>query len=72
MLVGLSRAPSFYEPTRNLQVSLARANQDITRLDTLGWITKEQYDEAINETQTIHNQTLTKKVAPYAIDYAIS
>ncbi|WP_419675686.1 transglycosylase domain-containing protein [Aliarcobacter butzleri] len=72
ILVGLPRAPSFYDPTRNLQVSLARANQVITRLDTLGWITKEQYEEAINETPTIHNQTLTKNVAPYAIDYAIS
>lgn len=72
ILVGLPRAPSFYDPTKNLQVSLARANQVITRLDTLGWITKEQYEEAINETPTIHNQTLTKNVAPYAIDYAIS
>lgn len=72
ILVGLPRAPSFYDPTRNLQVSLARANQVITRLDTLGWITKEQYEEAINETPTIYNQTLTKNVAPYAIDYAIS
>ncbi|WP_152021011.1 transglycosylase domain-containing protein [Aliarcobacter butzleri] len=72
ILVGLPRAPSFYDPTRNLQVSLARANQVVTRLDTLGWITKEQYEEAINETPTIHNQTLTKNVAPYAIDYAIS
>ncbi|MCT7633429.1 transglycosylase domain-containing protein [Aliarcobacter butzleri] len=72
ILVGLPRAPSFYDPTRNLQVSLARANQVITRLDTLGWITKEQYEEAINETPAIHNQTLTKNVAPYAIDYAIS
>ncbi|MCG3717445.1 transglycosylase domain-containing protein, partial [Aliarcobacter butzleri] len=53
ILVGLPRAPSFYDPTRNLQVSLARANQVITRLDTLGWITKEQYEEAINETPTI-------------------
>ncbi|MDH1976541.1 transglycosylase domain-containing protein [Aliarcobacter butzleri] len=72
ILVGLPRAPSFYDPTKNLQVSLARANQVVTRLDTLGWITKEQYEEAINETPTIHNQTLTKNVAPYAIDYAIS
>lgn len=72
ILVGLPRAPSFYDPTRNLQVSLARANQVITRLDTLGWITKEQYEEAINETPTIYNQTLTKNIAPYAIDYAIS
>lgn len=72
ILVGLPRAPSFYDPTKNLQVSLARANQVITRLDTLGWITKEQYEESINETPSIHNQTLTKNIAPYAVDYAIN
>ena len=47
ILVGLPRAPSFYEPTKNLQISLARANQVITRLDTLGWINKEQYESSM-------------------------
>ena len=71
-LVGLPRAPSFYDPTRNLKISLARANQVITRLDTLGWINKEQYESSMKETPEIFNQTLTKNKAPYAIDYAIS
>ena len=72
ILVGLPRAPSFYDPTKNLQVSLARANQVITRLETLGWITQEQYVKAINETPIIYNQTLTQNsTAPYAVDYAI-
>lgn len=72
ILVGLPRAPSFYDPTRNLKISLARANQVITRLDTLGWINKDQYERAMKETPTIYNQTLTKNKAPYAVDYAIS
>lgn len=72
ILVGLPRAPSFYDPTKNLKISLARANQVITRLNTLGWINKEQYETAIKETPIIHNQTLTKNKAPYAVDYAIS
>lgn len=72
ILVGLPRAPSFYDPTRNLKISLARANQVITRLDTLGWINKEQYESSMKETPEIFNQTLTKNKAPYAIDYAIS
>src|SRR5574344_1825752 len=72
ILVGLRRAPRFYDPTKNLQVSLARANQVITRLETLGWITQEQYVKAINETPIIYNQTLTQNsTAPYAVDYAI-
>src|SRR5574344_14598 len=72
ILVGLPRAPSFYDPTKNLEVSLARANQVITRLDTLGWISKEQYEKYINEKPIIFNQTLTQNVAPYAVDYAIN
>jgi penicillin-binding protein 1A len=72
ILVGLPRAPSFYDPTKNLKISLARANQVITRLNTLGWINKEQYENAIKESPEIHNQTLTKNQAPYIIDYVLN
>ena len=72
ILVGLPRAPSFYDPTKNLKISLARANQVITRLNTLGWINNEQFENSMKETPTIFNQTLTKNKAPFAIDYAIS
>ena len=72
ILVGLPRAPSFYDPTKNLKISLARANQVITRLNTLGWINKEQYENSMKEVPTIYNQTLTRNSSPYAIDYAIS
>ena len=72
ILVGLPRAPSFYDPTKNLKISLARANQVITRLNTLGWINKEQFENSMKEIPTIFNQTLTKNKAPYAVDFAIS
>lgn len=71
ILVGLPRAPSFYDPTKNLKISLARANQVISRLNTLGWINKEQYSQSIKEIPEIHNQTLTQNKAPYIIDYVI-
>lgn len=72
ILVGLPRAPSFYDPTKNLKISLARANQVITRLNTLGWINNDQFENSIKETPVIFNQTLTKNKAPFAVDYAIS
>ena len=72
ILVGLPRAPSFYDPTKNLKISLARANQVITRLNTLGWINNEQFETSMKETPVIHNQTLSKNKAPYAIDFAVS
>lgn len=71
ILVGLPRAPSFYAPTKNLKISLARANQVISRLNTLGWINKDQYEKAIVEVPKIYKQTLTKNKAPYIVDYVI-
>jgi penicillin-binding protein 1A len=71
ILVGLPQAPSFYDPTRNLKLSLARANQVVKRLQTLGWINHTQFNEAINFQPDIKNRTLTQNKAPYVIDYAI-
>jgi len=72
ILVGLPRAPSFYDPTKNLKISLARANQVVTRLNTLGWINNEQFENSLKEIPVIHNQTLTRNKAPYAIDFAVN
>lgn len=72
MLVGLPRAPSFYSPTKNLKFSLARANQVVSRLHTLGWITEKEHTDAINETPTVYNETLTLNKAPYVVDYALN
>lgn len=72
MLVGLPRAPSFYDPTKNLKYSLIRANQVIKRLQTLGWINDTEYNESINYIPTVYDDTLTQNKAPYIIDTAIS
>lgn len=71
ILVGLPRAPSFYDPTKNLKISLARANQVITRMNTLGWINEEQFKSSIKEVPEVYSQTLTQNKAPYVIDYVI-
>ena len=70
ILVGLPKAPSFYDPTRNLKFSLARANQVVKRLKTLGWINNTEFTEAIDFTPDVYNQTLTLNQAPYIVDYA--
>ena len=72
MLVGLPRAPSFYDPTKNLKYSLIRANQVIKRLKTLGWINQSEYDNSINYIPTVFNDTLSKNRAPYILDTAIN
>ncbi|MEA2050346.1 MAG: PBP1A family penicillin-binding protein [Campylobacterota bacterium] len=71
ILVGLPRAPSFYDPTKNLKYALSRGNQVITRLNTLGWINEKEYHKAINFVPTVYNETLSLNKAPYVIDQAI-
>jgi penicillin-binding protein 1A len=71
ILVGLPRAPSFYDPTRNLKYALARANQVINRMNTLGWINQDEYERSLNLIPDVYSQTLTQNKAPYVIDYAL-
>ena len=71
LLVGLPRAPSFYDPTKNLKYSLSRANQVINRLKNLGWINEKEYNQSINYIPVIYDETLSLNKAPYIIDYAI-
>jgi len=72
ILVGLPRAPSFYDPTKNLKYSLIRANQVVKRLQTLGWINDSEYDMAINYIPTIYDDTLSLNKTPYILDTAIN
>lgn len=68
MLVGLPKAPSFYDPTKNKDHSMSRANDIIQRLYDLGWISNEERRIAFNEVPEVYNQTLTQNVAPYVVD----
>lgn len=68
MIVALPRAPSFYDPTRNLDFSLSRANSIIKRMYDIGWISKEEFEKATAEIPEVYNQTLTQNVAPYVTD----
>jgi penicillin-binding protein 1A len=71
ILVGLPKAPSFYDPTKNLKLALARANQVVKRMNTLGWINKNEYENAVNFIPKVYNDTLTQNKAPYVVDYAL-
>ncbi len=68
ILVGLPRAPSFYDPTKNLKFALTRANQVIRRMYKLGWINKTDYNEALNYIPIVYKDTLTQNKAPYIVD----
>ncbi|WP_039667742.1 PBP1A family penicillin-binding protein [Campylobacter sp. RM16704] len=65
ILVGMPKAPSTYDPTRHLDLSLARANSVIQRMYNLGWISNEEYQGALKEIPKIYDDTLTQNAAPY-------
>ena len=71
ILVGLPKAPSTYDPTRQYELSMSRANAVIGRMRDLGWIDAAQYQQAINEQPKVYNDTLTQNKAPYLIDEAL-
>ncbi|MEA1915719.1 MAG: PBP1A family penicillin-binding protein [Campylobacterota bacterium] len=71
MLVGLPKAPSFYDPTKNIEHALTRANQVIRRLKKLGWINSLEYNHAIDFVPKVYNDTLSLNKAPYITDEVI-
>jgi len=71
ILVGLPKAPSSYDPTRNMDLSLSRANRVLYRLFSLGWINEKEYRDGITEQPIVYDETLTKNRAPYIVDEVI-
>jgi penicillin-binding protein 1A len=71
ILAGLPKAPSAYDPTRNIDQAIARSHQVLSRMRTLGWISEEEYIRALNESPVIYDETLTQNKAPYVVDEVI-
>ncbi len=71
MLIALPRAPSFYDPTKNLEYTLSRANKILYRMKSIGWIEESEYQKAIKETPIVYDETLTQNIAPYVVDEVI-
>ncbi|HDZ4961385.1 TPA: penicillin-binding protein 1A [Campylobacter jejuni] len=71
MLVGMPKAPNSYDPTKHLDLSISRANNVISRMYNLGWISKADYDTAIKEIPQVYDDTLTQNAAPYVVDEVI-
>ncbi len=68
ILVGLPRAPSFYDPTKHYEKAIARADRVLTRMHELGWIDDKLFSAAIQEQPKVYDDTLTKNRAPYVVD----
>ncbi|MEA3372412.1 MAG: PBP1A family penicillin-binding protein [Campylobacterota bacterium] len=71
ILVGLPKAPSFYAPTKNYELSMGRANRVVTRMHDLGWVDDKTYLAALKEQPKVYDDTLTQNKAPYIVDQVI-
>ena len=71
ILIGLPKAPSSYDPTRHMDLSLSRANQVVSRMYSLGWISEGEYTKATLEHPMVYDETLTRNRAPYVVDEVI-
>ncbi len=71
MLVGLPNAPSAYDPTKHLSLSLSRSNQVLGRMEKLGWISKDDYQKSVQEVPKVYDESLTQNQAPFIFDQVL-
>ena len=69
MLIALPKGPSLYDPTKHYELNIKRANSILKRMYNLGWITKQEYVNAILQRPKVYKKIISK--APYAVDTAI-
>ena len=68
MLVGLPRAPSYYDPTKHYERAIQRADRVINRMYELGWIDERTFSEAIAERPRVYKSREIANRAPYITD----
>ena len=70
MLIALPKGPTLYDPTKNYELNIKRANSIIKRMYLLGWISSNEYKQAILQRPKVY-QYMIKNKAPWAVDTAI-
>lgn len=74
LIAGLPQAPSVYSPYNNLDLAIKRRNQVLLRMYKMKYITKEQYEKAMDakvKLSTMPRYYTTNK-APYFCDLVIA
>ncbi|MCX7956897.1 MAG: transglycosylase domain-containing protein [Endomicrobia bacterium] len=69
LLAGLVRLPSYYSPIKNYDRAIRRRNVVLHRMYILGYINKDQYEQAINENIIIGYTYIPSATAPYFVEY---
>ena len=74
-LAGLPQSPSYYDPTQNPKDATTRRNQVLGRMLTVGDITKEEYDKAVEAPMEVNEGTAGAPIEgsyPYFTQYVKS
>lgn len=70
LIAGLPRGPNYYSPFNNFEAAISRRNLVLNRMLELGYITKEEYEEAkATEIKLRSAQPDEEEIAPYFIRY---
>jgi penicillin-binding protein 2A len=74
LLAGLLQSPSYLDPTKNYDVAMKRRNVVLGKMNELGMINKEQFDEAKNEQIKINSGSgsLVERKYPYYVDAVLN
>lgn len=73
LIAGLPQAPSVYSPFNNKKLALERRNQVLLRMLKMRYITREQYEKALEEKLHLNSNTDVYSLnrAPYFVDFAM-
>ncbi len=74
MIVGITQAPSRFDPFRHPEDTIKKRNTVISKMYELGKISKEEYDQAINSDLGVNSKyrALNSKVYSYFVDQVIN
>lgn len=69
LLAGLMRSSQLYSPTKNPDAARARRATVLKRMETLGYISHEETEAALNAPLGVIEKRASKEIAPYFVDY---
>ncbi len=68
ILAGLPQAPSRYSPLDAPSSAKARQKYVLGRMETVGFISQKEHDEAVNEPITVYARQKYREIAPYFVE----
>jgi penicillin-binding protein 1A len=71
ILTALPKAPSTFDPTKNYEGAIQRANAILNRMHYLGWVDDATHKKALAEQPVVYADGVVFNKAPYAVESAM-